>query len=472
MNYISVFDLLKVGIGPSSSHTLGPWKAALAFIDELNSLNQLSKIDKISIDLYGSLALTGKGHGTDVAILMGLSGHQPETVSLDLVKDLPASVERENLLWLNITHQIKFNPVQHFNFHTEKRLPYHSNGMIFNAFDAEGNTILKTTYYSIGGGFVSKGEALEIDDRDEPTYYAKNAKTLAQLCNEHQMSISEIVMQNELCWHSKEALEEYLDLILNAMKESVFNGCHHEGILPGGLSVIRRAHSINKKLLNNAEYQGYTEWLEKIALQGANFSSINKWISAFAMAVNEENADFGRIVTAPTNGSAGVIPAVLHYLICFTDQTYTKEQLHQFLLVASQIGIFFKTNATISAAAGGCQAEIGVSSAMAAAALTEVLGGTVEQALAAAEIAMEHHLGLTCDPIGGLVQVPCIERNSMGAIKAILACNLALETDTKHSKVSLDDVIKTMWETAVDMHEKYKETSIGGLAINVALPEC
>ncbi|MEZ5007269.1 MAG: L-serine ammonia-lyase [Chitinophagales bacterium] len=473
MNYISVFDMLKIGVGPSSSHTLGPWKAALHFVKNLKADHQLEKVDEVLINLYGSLALTGHGHGTDIAVLMGLNGQIPETCDVELMHSLPENIKTSDHLLLANHHSIKFDIEKHIQFNMAKRLPFHSNGMQFKAFDNEQNIIADQTYYSIGGGFISVGEVADHEESQPmPKHYCYTSKELIKTCHQNNLSIAELVMENEQCWRSAEEIDRKLSNIITAMEESVYNGCHKEGTLPGGLSVKRRAAAINQKMLGETTYEGYQDWLHQISNKATDFSTINKWISAFAMAVNEENAAFGRIVTAPTNGSAGVIPAVMHYLMCFAKPDYTKKDLVNFLLVASEIGNYFKTHATISAAAGGCQAEIGVSSAMAAAALTECMGGSVEQALVAAEIAMEHHLGLTCDPIKGLVQVPCIERNSMGAIKAILASNLALETDPAHTKVSLDEVIKTMWETAIDMHEKYKETSIGGLAVNVGLPEC
>ncbi|MCB0501364.1 MAG: L-serine ammonia-lyase [Bacteroidetes bacterium] len=473
MNYISVFDMLKICVGPSSSHTLGPWKAALHFVKTLQKEQSLNKVNKVIVELYGSLALTGKGHGTDIAILMGLNHQVPETCDTQLMYSLPEKVAEDKALLLGNIHSIDFDVTQHIQFHTDQRLPFHTNGMIFKAFDVDNHILHQETYYSIGGGFISVGETADEETvKSMPKHYCYTSKELIKTCQQHQLSIAALVMQNEESWRSPEEIDRQLSKLIIAMQESVYKGCHQEGELPGGLNVKRRAAAINKKMLGELEYNGYGEWLQHISKKTCDFSAINKWISAFAMAVNEENAAFGRIVTAPTNGSAGVIPAVMHYLMCFAKPDYTQQDLINFLLVASEIGNYFKTHATISAAAGGCQAEIGVSSAMAAAALTESMGGTVEQSLVAAEIAMEHHLGLTCDPIKGLVQVPCIERNSMGAIKAILASNLALETDPSQTKVSLDEVINTMWSTAKDMHEKYKETSIGGLAVNVGLPEC
>lgn len=469
MNAISIFDMLKIGVGPSSSHTLGPWKAANAFAQYLEQFND---IQEVKVSLFGSLALTGKGHGTDIALMMGLSGEQAETVDLQKVTTLPQQVQLTHQLLLNGERTIIFHPQQHIIFNFLERLPFHSNGMLFEASDNQGNKIAEEVYYSLGGGFISRGEEVLEIDRMPPKYHCPNAIRLLSECQKAQISIAELALQNELRWASLSEIKHRVNRIWEVMKSSVYKGCHTAGMLPGGLQVNRRAAAINKKLLNGIHYDDYETWLAAIAQSVHNFSTISKWIGCFAMAVNEENAAFGRIVTAPTNGSAGVIPAVLHYYCCFVNPQASENDIMRFLLSASQIGALFKLNATISAAAGGCQAEIGVSSAMAAAALTECCGGSVEQSLVAAEIAMEHHLGLTCDPIGGLVQIPCIERNSMGAIKAIMASNLALETEPQQAKVSLDQVLKTMWETANDMNEKYKETSTGGLAVHVTVPEC
>jgi L-serine dehydratase len=469
MNAISIFDMLKIGVGPSSSHTLGPWKAANAFAQHLQ---QFKDVQEVKVSLFGSLALTGKGHGTDLALLMGLSGEQPETVDLQKVTTLPQQVQLTHQLLLNGDRTIIFHPQQHIIFNFFERLPFHSNGMLFEAFDNQEKKIMEEIYYSIGGGFISRGEEVLAIDRVPPKYDCPNAIRLLSACQKAKLSIAELALQNELQWATLPEIKHRINQIWEVMKFSVYKGCHTAGTLPGGLQVNRRAAAINKKLLNGIDYDSYETWLAAIAQSVHNFSTISKWIGCFAMAVNEENAAFGRIVTAPTNGSAGVIPSVLHYYCCFVNQQASENDIMRFLLTASQIGALFKLNATISAAAGGCQAEIGVSSAMAAAALTECCGGSVEQALIAAEIAMEHHLGLTCDPIGGLVQIPCIERNSMGAVKAIMASNLALETEPKQAKVSLDQVLKTMWETANDMNEKYKETSTGGLAVHVTVPEC
>ena len=469
--------MLKIGVGPSSSHTLGPWRAAERFLKELQTSQLLVRTARVCVHLYGSLALTGKGHGTDTAILMGLSGKDPVTVPLDEVQTLPAEVAAHNLLHLNGQHPIAFFPARDIIFHPAESLPYHANGMTLEAFDEAGNCCFSATYYSIGGGFVvqdgRQGQASN-EETEALSFPIPNAETLKSYCETLGKSVSDIVLENEQSWRTEAETDARLLEIWSVMKACAFRGCHTEGILPGGLQVVRRAAGINRKLLGDAIYHSPDEWIQAIRQSKFGFSEIIKWIGCFALAVNEENANFGRVVTAPTNGAAGVIPAVLLYYLCFSDPEPTQEDLLRFLLVAGEIGSIFKKGSTISAAMGGCQAEIGVSSAMAAAALCERLGGTPAQVLMAAEIAMEHHLGLTCDPVAGLVQVPCIERNSMGAVKAITAAKIAQESDPARARVSLDGVIQTMWQTAQDMNHKYKETSLGGLAVHIAisLPEC
>ncbi len=475
MEAISVFDMLKIGVGPSSSHTLGPWRAAERFVGELSDQRVRHQTAKVECHLYGSLALTGRGHGTDIAVLLGLSGKDPVTLPLAEVKSVPDQIYATHLLSLGGQQQIFFSPDQHLVFHYSERLPGHANSMTLKAFDESGHLLLASTYYSVGGGFVAKeGEPLQPQQVQLPHPIA-TARALSQYCQNHQMQIWQLVMENERAWRPEEAIKSELLQIWDVMRNCVYRGCHTEGTLPGGLQVSRRAPDLYRKLVLPCEYNDADEWLRCLIQCDFKFSKILKWIGCFAMAVNEENASFGRIVTAPTNGAAGVIPAVLMYYACFSEkEQVTNDDIVRFLLVAGEVGSLFKKGATISAAMGGCQAEIGVSSAMAAAALTEGLGGSVDQSLMAAEIAMEHHLGLTCDPIGGLVQIPCIERNSMGAIKAITAANIALESDPEKAKVHLDECIKTMWETAQDMNHKYKETSQGGLAANISIkvPEC
>lgn len=475
MEAISVFDMLKIGVGPSSSHTLGPWRAAEAFLKELEERNLFPSITKITIELYGSLALTGHGHGTDIAIMMGLSGKDPVTVPVEQVQELPKKIQQEKEILLAERWPIHFDPQQHIDFRYSEVLPLHANGMRFRVY-SENESIYRSTFYSIGGGFVIKEADDEIAPKAEVAlpFPIESGKDLLQYCYQRDNLISDIVFQNELAWRPEEDIRSGLNTLWEVMRDSIYRGCHTEGILPGGLDVARRANGINKKLLNGATYTNVTEWMDAIRKQPYTFSQIIKWIGCFAMAVNEENANFGRIVTAPTNGASGVVPAVLMYFILFEKPEATRDDIDRFLLVAGEIGSLFKIGSTISAAMGGCQAEIGVSSAMAAGALCERLGGNVAQVLMAAEIAMEHHLGLTCDPVGGLVQIPCIERNSMGAMKAITAAKIAVESDPNKAKVSLDTVIKTMLETATDMNDKYKETSKGGLAVNIAIsvPEC
>jgi L-serine dehydratase len=369
-------------------------------------------------------------------------------------------------------HEINFDPKEDIDFLITESLPYHPNALTFLVSLQNGDTLAET-YYSIGGGFVTKEEENPEKQSVSLPFPINTAADLMHWCMKTGLAIHEVVLENEATWRSDRETKEGVLKIWQAMKDCTYRGCHTEGILPGGLNVKRRASDLNKRLLQQKTYFNYPEWIEAIRLGGNSFQYTLDWVSCFALAVNEENAAFGRVVTAPTNGAAGVLPAVLHYYLIFHEGA-TEEKIVQFLLTASEVGSIFKKGATISAAMGGCQAEIGVSSSMAAAALTECLGGTQRQALMAAEIAMEHHLGMTCDPIGGLVQVPCIERNTMGAIKAITASQLAMQSSPDYAKVSLDRVIETMWKTAIDMNDKYKETSEGGLAVNVplSLSEC
>lgn len=470
---ISVFDMFKIGIGPSSSHTLGPWRAAQQFVALIEERQALPLVVQIKILLYGSLAKTGKGHGTDIAILLGLSGDDPVTFEVDQVGPKTDTIRASNKLALAGKKEISFFANNDLLFLFNESLPFHPNAVTFQAF-LSNETAITETYYSIGGGFVVKegstgGHKTEVD----LPFPIETANNLLHWCIKTGLKISEVVMENEHAWRGEEDTTSGVLNIFNAMKDCMYRGCHTTGQLPGGLNVARRGANLNARLIGDRHYRNFNEWVSAIRETGNGFQNTLDWVSCFALAVNEENASFGRVVTAPTNGAAGVIPAVLQYYIVFCNG-YTNERIVQFLLAASEIGSIFKKGATISAAMGGCQAEIGVSSAMAAAALTECLGGNQRQVLMAAEIAMEHHLGLTCDPIGGLVQVPCIERNTMGAIKAITASQLALQTNPDHAKVSLDAVVKTMWQTALDMNSKYKETSDGGLAIHIplSLPEC
>lgn len=470
---ISVFDMFKIGIGPSSSHTLGPWRAAQQFVQLLQEQEVLELVAEVKILLYGSLAKTGRGHGTDIAILLGLSGDDPVTFAVDHIDTKIAQINTDHKLILGGFKEISFRFDEDMLFLFTESLPFHPNAVTFQAFLNNGKGI-SATYYSIGGGFVVKegGQSHPKAEVDLP-FPVDTAGDLLHWCLKTGLKISEVVAENELAWRTEAETRLGVLQIFQVMTECMYRGSHTLGNLPGGLNVGRRAAKLNKRLLGNRAYSNYTEWVLAIRETGGSFQNILDWVSCFALAVNEENASFGRVVTAPTNGAAGVIPAVLQYYICFCDG-YDEDRIIQFMFTASEVGSIFKKGATISAAMGGCQAEIGVSSAMAAAALTEVLGGSQRQVLMAAEIAMEHHLGLTCDPIGGLVQVPCIERNTMGAIKAITASQLALQSNPDKAKVSLDAVVRTMWQTALDMNSKYKETSDGGLAINIpiSLPEC
>ncbi len=473
--FISVFDMLKIGIGPSSSHTLGPWRASQLWIKSLKDNNLFNDIETIKIDLYGSLSLTGKGHATDLAVLLGLSGTDPEYIPIEDIENVINKIKANQKLNLNNEKLLNFDFDNGVTFNREF-LPFHSNGLTYRAYNSKNEEISTETYYSIGGGFViqediKKDKDIEITPKNFP-YPINHAFELEQFCDTEQKSISEIVIENELVLKTTEEIDYEIGRIWNTMLECMYLGCHTEGRLPGGLNVKRRAFDSHKRLIKDTKYNSLNQWIDAIRSTEVKFREILKWVSCFALAVNEVNASLGRVVTAPTNGSSGVIPAVIMYYLTIENHNAGFEEIKKFLLVAGEIGSIFKKNATISAAAGGCQAEIGVSSAMAAAGLTELLGGTPRQCIVAAEIAMEHHLGLTCDPIGGLVQIPCIERNAMGAIKAINAAELALETNPKDSIVSLDEVIDTMWKTAQDMHYNYKETSEGGLAIAVKIPEC
>ena len=470
---ISVFDMFKVGIGPSSSHTLGPWRAAQRFIASLQQRHDLSQLTHISILLYGSLAKTGKGHGTDIAIQLGMAGEDPVTFDVAMVAPTIEAIAHNKKLSVNGRQEIDFDPSTDISFLYTETLPFHPNAMTFMATFNDGQQLAET-WYSIGGGFVKKeGEEPGSSSSVQLPFPIDIADDLLHWCRKTGMSIHEVVLENESAWRPEKDTRQGVLGIWRVMQECIYRGCHSEGMLPGGLHVKRRASTLNKKLIGGREYDSFGTWVAAIRAGGHDFKYILDWVSCFALAVNEENASFGRVVTAPTNGAAGVIPAVLQYFVTFCDGL-SDDKIFQFILTASEIGSIFKKGSTISAAMGGCQAEIGVSSAMAAAALTESVGGSQRQAMMAAEIAMEHHLGLTCDPIGGLVQIPCIERNTMGAIKAITASQLALQSTPDFAKVSLDAVITTMWNTAQDMNSKYKETSDGGLALQIplGLKEC
>lgn len=470
---ISIFDMFKIGVGPSSSHTLGPWRAAEQFINMLKNSRSLDNVSQIVVNLYGSLAKTGIGHGTDLAVLMGLSGYDPVCIDEEQVIPLFEKIKETKHLKLAQVLDINFDYKKDLIFRTSESLPFHPNGLTFQAILSDGKTY-NETYFSIGGGFVVQENAkVSIGPEIQLPYVIDTAEDLVYLTDQMNCSISDLVFLNEETWRPSTKIFKGIDDITGTFCNSVFLGCHRFGTLPGGLNVQRRAGTLNRKLIAGRQYSDFNSWLEAIRMGGQSFEYTMDWVSCFALAVNEQNASFGKVVTSPTNGSAGVIPAILLYIFTFHNRT-DWSFIYDFIATASEIGSIFKKGATISAAMGGCQAEIGVSSAMAAAALTQFLGGSVRQSIMAAEIAMEHHLGLTCDPIGGLVQIPCIERNAMGAIKAIMASQLAMNSDPSKAKVSLDAVISVMWETALDMNSKYKETAEGGLAIKVpiSLPEC
>ena len=472
MESISVFEIIKVGIGPSSSHTMGPWNAAEMFLEEIKRTNTLQNVKKNFVEFFGSLAKTGVGHGTDIAAMLGLCGENFKEIDTDTIDVKITEIKNSSQLNLGGEKVLPFVYGENLILNMEKSLDFHPNGMIFKAIFENGE-ILERDYYSVGGGFVATKEDNSIKDNCIRTVYpCHKGEDVIKYCEKLGIEkFSDLVYINEEAWRTKDETRAEALYIWQQIKECIYKGISKEGILPGGLNVTRRAADFNKKLLGEKTYQNLEEWLQEVKSSNQNFNQITRWISCFALAVNEENASFGRIITAPTNGASGVIPAVLMYSQTFTEFN-TEEDIVKFILVAGEIGTLFKKNATISAAMGGCQAEIGVSSAMAAAGLTEISGGTPAQVLMAAEIAMEHHLGLTCDPIGGLVQIPCIERNSMGAMKAITAAHIALESDPSKARVSLDQVIKSMWETALDMNHKYKETSEGGLAVAVNVAEC
>jgi L-serine dehydratase len=450
---ISVFDLFSIGIGPSSSHTVGPMRAALTFVDGLGA--DLPSVSRVQAELFGSLGATGFGHGSDKAVLLGLSGERPEEIDTDTVPGRIAAIRESGRLKIGGTHEIAFDEDTDLTMHRRKSLPAHPNGMVFRAFDASGALLRERTYYSVGGGFV-RDESYETDtvfveDSTPVPYPFRTGADLLGHCASTGKSISEIMLANELSWRTADEVRSGLLDIWAVMAECVRNGCTHEGVLPGGLKVPRRARALHEKLL---------------AEDGADDPLYAMdWVSLYALAVNEENAAGGRVVTAPTNGAAGIIPAVLHYYQRFIRHS-NDDGIVTFLLTAGAIGSILKQTGSISGAEVGCQGEVGSASAMAAAGLTEVLGGTPAQVENAAEIGVEHHLGLTCDPVGGLVQIPCIERNAVGASKAIHAARMAMRGDGSHV-VTLDKAIKTMRETGADMSVKYKETARGGLAVNV-----
>jgi len=452
MPAISVFDIFKIGVGPSSSHTVGPMKAARQFV--LGLAESPHQVARIQVTLHGSLAYTGKGHGTDSAVILGLLGCQPETLDPDEVEGRLRAVHESARMTAPGIGEIDFAPNDDLLFEHGEELPRHTNGMRFSAFNADGNTLLSEDYYSLGGGFVARGDEPEVSNQEgEPPFPFTSGAELLDLAEKNSMTIAELISRNEQQWRSGEEVAERLMDIWSAMQSCVARGLRTDGVLPGPLAVTRRAPRLYKKL----EKRGTQDGLD-----------IMDWVNIFAIAVNEENAAGGRVVTSPTNGAAGIVPAVLHYYEKFVADA-NDEGVRQFLLVAGAIGTLYKINASISGAEMGCQGEVGVACSMAAAGLVAALGGSNSQVEDAAEIGMEHNLGLTCDPVGGLVQIPCIERNAMGAVKAINAARLAMQGDGSH-KVTLDQVISTMRQTGLDMATIYKETSEGGLAVNV--PEC
>lgn len=456
---ISVFDLFSIGIGPSSSHTVGPMKAARAFVASLDSKNLLIQTDSIKIELFGSLAFTGKGHGTDRAILLGLEGYEPNTINPDLIQPRSKAIIEEKSIHLFQKKLVSFDFIHDFLFNYNDLLPDHTNGMRFSAFNRNHDTLLTESYYSIGGGFIVKeGENPSARQKDQPTvpYPFSTTKELIQHCETNHLSIKDVMLANEISLRPEAEVRSRLSLISQVMRDCINKGCHTSGILPGGLNVKRRAPDLYHKLLHKGRPTSY------------EFTDSMSWLNLYAIAVNEENAAGSRVVTAPTNGAAGVVPAVLHFYLDFYPEA-TPDDAIDFLLTAGAIAILYKKGASISGAEVGCQGEVGTACSMAAAALAAMLGGTIYQIENAAEIAMEHHLGMTCDPINGLVQIPCIERNAMGAVKAVNAARLALLGDGEHF-VSLDKVIATMKQTGNDMLSIYKETSLGGLAANI--PEC
>ncbi|OYT88566.1 MAG: L-serine ammonia-lyase [Burkholderiales bacterium PBB6] len=461
---VSVFDLFKIGIGPSSSHTVGPMRAARLFVNRLVASGHLASTARVRCWLYGSLGATGKGHGSDTAVLLGLAGHEPDTVDVEKVPELLAAIRTEHQLLVAGHHAVSFIEKEDLLFMRRETLPFHANGMKLAAFDAQGQEIDSRIYYSVGGGFVVSDEVAADGSRQKviapdatvlPLPFTTGAQLLAQ-CQANGLSIAQVMWRNELHWRTAEDIRSGLLRIWDVMQACVSRGCKTEGILPGGFKVRRRAAALHASLTANPE----------AALRDP--LQVIDWVNLYALAVNEENAAGGRVVTAPTNGAAGIVPAVLHYYHRFIPGA-NEQGVIDFLLTAAAIGILYKENASISGAEVGCQGEVGVACSMAAAALAAVSGGTPEQVENAAEIGMEHHLGLTCDPVGGLVQIPCIERNAIASVKAINAARMALRGDGVHH-VSLDKVIKTMRETGADMKTKYKETARGGLAVNIV--EC
>ncbi|MGH8154334.1 MAG: L-serine ammonia-lyase [Rhodanobacteraceae bacterium] len=455
---VSVFDIFKIGIGPSSSHTIGPMRAAARFVERwLAQTGDLDRVARVQVELYGSLAATGRGHGTDKAVMCGLEGHWPDRIDPDAIAALLERVRSSKRIRLDDRRAIAFDEKRDLLFNKRQKLPYHVNGMRYTAFDDAGEVIVSRDYYSVGGGFVVNADEAAADrivaDTTPLPYPFHSGDALIALCEQHGLTIAQLMLANEKVWRDEAGIRAGLLEIWKAMQDCVARGLPSPGELPGGLHVKRRAPAMVAELRDRPE----------AALKDP--LTVLDWVNLYALAVNEENAAGGRVVTAPTNGAAGIIPAVLHYYDRFCPKL-NEQGVIDFLLTAGAIGILYKENASISGAEVGCQGEVGVACSMAAGALVAALGGTVAQVENAAEIGMEHNLGLTCDPIGGLVQIPCIERNAMGSVKAINAQRMAMKSDGKH-RVSLDKVIKTMCDTGRDMKDKYKETSRGGLAVNV-----
>lgn len=449
---LSIFDIFKIGIGPSSSHTVGPMKAARAFVFDLKPVS--ADVGRIEVTLHGSLAWTGKGHGTDSAVLLGLSGLMPETIDVDEIDDLLAGIRTERHIEAPGIGRLAFDPQTDLTFDFETELPRHTNGMNFVAYATDGSELLNEKYYSLGGGFIARNDEPEpLAQEGEPPFPFLTSHSLLETAASQNLTIAELVLKNEMQWRSQEEVHQRIANIWQAMRDCVDRGLRTDGVLPGKMSVLRRAAKLHRSLSKHGE---------------AKAIDAMEWVNAFAIAVNEENASGGRVVTSPTNGAAGIIPAVLMFYDRFVPGA-DEEGIRRFILTAGAIGILYKINASISGAEMGCQGEVGVACSMAAGGLAAVLGGSNDHIEEAAEIGMEHNLGLTCDPIGGLVQIPCIERNAMGAVKAINAAKLAMHGDGTH-KVTLDQVIETMRQTGIDMSSSYKETSKGGLAVNV--PEC
>ena len=452
MAAVSIFDIFKIGIGPSSSHTVGPMKAARAFVDDLASFS--GDVSRIDVSLHGSLAWTGKGHGTDSAVLLGLTGLTPEGIDPDSVEGRLRAIHADKRIMVPGIGALAFDPAVNLVFDFEQELPRHTNGMRFVAKSSDGKVLAEDLYYSLGGGFIARNDSPEpVTQEGEPPWPFNSSESLLRCAEENAVSIAELMYRNEVSWRDPTEVDKRIADLAQAMRDCVARGLRTEGVLPGNMSMLRRAPKLSKRLS-----------------QGGVQSPLHalEWVNAYAIAVNEENAAGGRVVTSPTNGAAGIIPAVLMYYEQFVPDA-DEEGVRRYMLTAGAIGVLYKTNASISGAEMGCQGEVGVACSMAAGGLAAALGGSNDHIEEAAEIGMEHNLGLTCDPIGGLVQIPCIERNAMGAVKAINAAQLAMHGDGTH-KVTLDQVIETMRQTGVDMSSHYKETSQGGLAVNV--PEC